>query len=263
MKASRYASRGFTLIELLVVVAIITILIAILLPSLGRARAQAKNVTCMSNLRQMNTLLWTYMSENNQFLPIGKSSSGVSSWVNNLQDIIQVKKTSTGVNSDYSKIFRCPSAMVPSGKVHYSAHPWLFANFVWPIYHAGTVVASARMAELSEKPDTVMVMDGTQNITASASDVVYNAGIGSTSPLATNVGGINDFYNPAASDNASNTGSSNTQDLDNKGQIRWRHGMDTNLGDANFLFADGSVQTYKFGKLKRSQVRCLQGARKN
>lgn len=270
MVVTRQSPKAFTLIELLVVVAIIAILMAIMMPALGRAKAQAKNVACMSNLRQMNTLLWTYMSENNQFLPLGKSTSGVSSWVNSLQDLIQTKKSSSGVNTDYSRIFRCPSAMVPAGKVHYSAHPWLFANLVWPIYHPTAVVVPGRMNELSEKGDTVLLMDATQNITDSASDVVYQAGtgssglkVGASSPLATNVGGINDFYDPSDSTNNNNTGSSNTQDADNKYQIRWRHGMSTNLGDANFLFADGSVQTYGFGKLKRSQVRCLQNGRQN
>ena len=65
---SRYSTRsrfrtGFTLIELLVVVAIIALLVAILLPSLARAREQAKNAACMSHIKNIATSSRVYEAD--------------------------------------------------------------------------------------------------------------------------------------------------------------------------------------------------------
>jgi prepilin-type N-terminal cleavage/methylation domain-containing protein/prepilin-type processing-associated H-X9-DG protein len=60
---------GFTLIELLVVVAIIALLISILLPSLSRAREQAKLVACSSNLKQLGIGVQMYANDWNGVWP--------------------------------------------------------------------------------------------------------------------------------------------------------------------------------------------------
>jgi len=58
------ASAGFTLIELLVVIAIIAILMAILMPSLNRAREQGKRAVCLNNLKGL-TLAWNLYADDN------------------------------------------------------------------------------------------------------------------------------------------------------------------------------------------------------
>ncbi len=112
-------SQAFTLVELLVVIGIITLLIAVLLPVMGKARAQANSVKCLSNLRQIGLGLVLYTTDNHGFIvpsynlpPLPGSTSNVTAgpsqpmdgWAAILdrdRDIATGQQSSTG-------IFYCP-----------------------------------------------------------------------------------------------------------------------------------------------------------
>ena len=64
-----FLSCAFTLIELLVVISIVTLLIALLLPAIKRARESGRVVACMSNLRQIGIGFSLYASDFERSFP--------------------------------------------------------------------------------------------------------------------------------------------------------------------------------------------------
>ncbi|MHC4369672.1 MAG: type II secretion system protein, partial [Planctomycetota bacterium] len=71
--SSRTHRFAFTLIELLVVIAVIALLLGLLIPVLGRAREQARRVSCMGNIRQFIIGIQAYSSDHGEHLPSGLS----------------------------------------------------------------------------------------------------------------------------------------------------------------------------------------------
>jgi len=88
MILSKAPRRAFTLVELLVVIGIIAVLIGLLLPVLGRARAAANQTACMANLRMLGQLLNNYAVEFKGSMPYGRyyASQAQASNIVNDQD---------------------------------------------------------------------------------------------------------------------------------------------------------------------------------
>jgi prepilin-type N-terminal cleavage/methylation domain-containing protein/prepilin-type processing-associated H-X9-DG protein len=68
MNSYKARPRGFTLIELLVVIAIIAILAAILFPVFAQARAKARGISCLSNVKQIGTSAMMYAQDYDEVL---------------------------------------------------------------------------------------------------------------------------------------------------------------------------------------------------
>ena len=97
---------GFTLVELLVVISIIALLLAILMPSLSKAREQARRVVCLSNLKQLGLAMEMYLEDNRElYPPYDENYGGTDAWLRVLQ------KNYLG-NKDVSRAWQCQSARV-------------------------------------------------------------------------------------------------------------------------------------------------------
>jgi len=76
LHTSETSRRGFTLIELLTVIAIISILIAILLPSLSGAKERSRTTKCQANLRELAAATLRYVSSHEDMFPVAADCSG-------------------------------------------------------------------------------------------------------------------------------------------------------------------------------------------
>lgn len=116
----RSTVKNFTLIELLIVIAIIAILAALLLPALNSAKEKARNINCVSNLRQQGAALISYTGDSDGWFPSAPDREGK---VNAERVMLESDFFKQDNNNWYSmalalyrpgyvknaKIFQCPS----------------------------------------------------------------------------------------------------------------------------------------------------------
>ena len=99
-------NKKFTLIELLVVISIISILAALLLPALNKARQRATLTQCMSNLKQIGTSFASYMIDYTDVFPVAAQKPTVPTPLPRIADVLLPYTGS-------AKIFQCPKDILP------------------------------------------------------------------------------------------------------------------------------------------------------
>ncbi|HOW70915.1 MAG TPA: prepilin-type N-terminal cleavage/methylation domain-containing protein [Phycisphaerae bacterium] len=116
------AARAFTLIEVLVVVAIIAVLLAILIPSLNRVRAQGRTVKCQTHERQFGVAANVFVAEHRSRIlrafgtynvPVG---ANLYNWVNHVARLMGDKRARDGAYItelvEKYEVFQCPERTI-------------------------------------------------------------------------------------------------------------------------------------------------------
>ena len=125
---------GFTLIELLVVVAIIALLISILLPSLNRARDQARTAVCLSNLKQLGLAFALYAEDHRGRLSaMYTDNSFWDVWNRTISPYMSRPDADASgryeaFGEDYMK---CPGQPPDTIRTYGGSYPTVFRHWVW------------------------------------------------------------------------------------------------------------------------------------
>jgi prepilin-type N-terminal cleavage/methylation domain-containing protein/prepilin-type processing-associated H-X9-DG protein len=150
--------KGFTLIELLVVVAIISVLIAMLMPALSRARESARAALCSSNQKSIGLATQQYVMDNNGSLPSAGYQTSDGSWyywfyfLNNNNYL-----ASLGTNKDPQTkrdIWYCPS-----DTMEYLSYPTVL-GFKLSSYAVNLYTSWCKIDHIEGPSTVVMMVDG-------------------------------------------------------------------------------------------------------
>jgi prepilin-type N-terminal cleavage/methylation domain-containing protein/prepilin-type processing-associated H-X9-DG protein len=148
----RTSRKGFTLIELLVVIAIIAILAAILFPVFAQAREKARQISCLSNLKQLGLGVAMYTQDYDETLPFAFSYQG--GWYNTVDPYIKngaPQIPGVVINFDalaLRGVWHCPDD--PNAGLSYGANALTFGGGYsgWTLFPATTLASIDKPADV-------------------------------------------------------------------------------------------------------------------
>jgi len=174
MRANQGKRAGFTLVELLVVIGIIAVLVGVLMPALSKARRQAQQVACCSNMRQLAGAFIMYVNDNGGYFPRPAANSLFlpEDWI--------FYQTYAGRNPNDSsiqkylgktfdpRIYRCPADDVETHKTHFEGGPLGFARYEYS-YSVNELIChtwpydTLKITQVKHSSEKVLMIDESAN----------------------------------------------------------------------------------------------------
>jgi prepilin-type N-terminal cleavage/methylation domain-containing protein/prepilin-type processing-associated H-X9-DG protein len=175
---------GFTLIELLVVISIVTLLMGILLPALGKSRDAGRATICLSNARLLSMACVMYAQDDRRerwvtFIPAGQSPTGVA--IDRKQLLLPyTMRGASNADVDPAQLWHCPMNISrdAAGQINAAG------------YGVNSSLNNARLSQILRPSETVALCDagindgGTPILSTHvmAPSRTTNAGIGRPNP---------------------------------------------------------------------------------
>jgi len=146
---------AFTIPEMLAVVALITIIIALLLPALGKAKESTRVMICQSNMRQFSLANHVYASQNLSWLLPIRAENGAF-WMSNVEyrSLLGLEK-----GADFPPDIRCPSLhpqAVGSGGLKHNFFGWNRTPIGW-----NDLPIAFRRTQVNAPSSKVQLIEGT------------------------------------------------------------------------------------------------------
>jgi len=127
---------GFTLVELLVVIAVISLLLSILVPSLGKARSMAKRTVCASNLRQIDLAVRLYLNAYDDTYPCAQDPVSMGPfyclWMGRGWRSFVEPYLSRNIDVNNPSVLFCPEDLTPEEKYESTSYAYSMAFYHSP-----------------------------------------------------------------------------------------------------------------------------------
>jgi prepilin-type N-terminal cleavage/methylation domain-containing protein/prepilin-type processing-associated H-X9-DG protein len=201
---------GFSLIELLVVITIISILLSILMPVLGKARTSAMQLKCTHNLKQINMTIQLYTDDYGNTFPCATDPlpSGVWLWMGRGWRSLVSSYLGNSINEKNPSILYCPEDKVSKEKYESTSY-----SYSMSFYHSPEQIDSMSSTKDTYENALPSVPQKITNVKKPSEKIIFGEWL------------------------------SNHKPVDNdKGWWCWE-------GKRNYLFADGQIKVLEAGQI--------------